>query len=119
MDHLLIRILKEKCPFCGEGDVFEKKSFPQVPEVNDRCSHCNRDLKGEPGFYFGAMYVSYGIAVLLGILTFLVVTYIFGVSSTFWQVLWVMITVLLLGMKNYKWSRIIWLALLPTRKPKN
>jgi hypothetical protein len=32
------------------------------------CSNCNLDLENEPGYYFGAMYVSYMITVGLIIL---------------------------------------------------
>ena len=39
----------------------------------------------EPNFFFGAMYVSYGVAVLVGILIFLLVYFGFNASvkSTF------------------------------------
>lgn len=119
MGPVILRIFKEKCPFCGKADVFEKKAFPNVPEVHASCSSCKRDLQGEPGFYFGAMYVSYGIAVGIGLLTFFIVYFLFGVRSTFWQITWVIVVVLLLAMKNYKWSRLIWLAMFPPKKIKS
>ena len=31
--------------------------------MNRYCRYCNLDLENEPGFYFGAMYVSYAISV--------------------------------------------------------
>ena len=29
-------------------------------KMHKRCSHCDEDFEREPGFYFGAMYTSYG-----------------------------------------------------------
>lgn len=31
----------------------------------DRCDHCGASFEPEPGFYFGAMFVSYAISVVL------------------------------------------------------
>lgn len=41
-------------------------------KMHDHCDHCGTKYKMEPNFFFGAMYVSYGLAVLIGILIFLV-----------------------------------------------
>lgn len=50
-----------KCPTCGKEKLF--KSYPYVLsrmlDMNDRCSSCGEDFKVEPGFYYGAMYMSY------------------------------------------------------------
>lgn len=34
-------------------------------KMNAQCSECGCDFKREPGFYFGAAYVSYGLTVAL------------------------------------------------------
>jgi drug/metabolite transporter (DMT)-like permease len=41
-------------------------------KMHDCCSHCGFRFKVEPNFFFGAMYVSYGVAVLVGVITFLI-----------------------------------------------
>lgn len=33
--------------------------------MNQECPHCKQDFKIEPGFYFGAAYVSYGLNALV------------------------------------------------------
>ena len=68
---LIAEILKEKCPHCGEGDAFiKKKGLLKVPEMHEKCPKCNYHFEREPGYFIGAMYISYGLAVFLGIVTF-------------------------------------------------
>lgn len=33
--------------------------------MHDRCSHCGLRFNREPGYFLGAMYISYGIALVL------------------------------------------------------
>ena len=35
--------------------------------MHQRCPHCDADLNPEPGFYWGAMYVSYGFSAAIAI----------------------------------------------------
>jgi uncharacterized protein (DUF983 family) len=50
-----------KCPKCHEGDLFETPTFSyRKPfDMPENCSHCGQSYLPEPGFYFGAMFVSY------------------------------------------------------------
>jgi len=54
-------ILNIKCPRCQEGDLFPTGSFEfKKPfDMHDRCPSCNQDFMPEPGFYYGAMFISY------------------------------------------------------------
>ena len=54
-------ILNMKCPRCQEADLFPTGSFEfKNPfEMNKRCPNCNEDFIPEPGFYYGAMFISY------------------------------------------------------------
>lgn len=45
-------------------------------KMNEKCSHCGFKYQIEPGFFFGAMYVSYGLNVAVGIAAFIVAYYI-------------------------------------------
>lgn len=49
------------CPKCHEGDLFIKGTFAfEKPfEMYDRCPKCNLNFMPEPGFYYGAMFISY------------------------------------------------------------
>ena len=50
-----------KCPRCREGDLFDTGafSFNKPFEMKDRCDNCGQNYMPEPGFYFGAMFISY------------------------------------------------------------
>jgi len=43
-------------------------------DMNKKCSECNLNFEPEPGFYFGAMFISYAITsfLFLGVALFLV-----------------------------------------------
>ncbi len=63
-----------KCPRCRTGDVFKYPltQFHRFSATNDYCPNCNLKYEPEPGFYWGAMYVSYafstGLMLIAGIL---------------------------------------------------
>lgn len=50
-----------KCPKCHEGDLFETPtfSFSKSFEMPKSCPHCSQNYWPEPGFYYGAMFISY------------------------------------------------------------
>jgi len=50
-----------KCPQCRTGNLFETStlSFREPFEMNKRCKTCNTNFFPEPGYYYGAMFVSY------------------------------------------------------------
>ena len=49
----------------------------KIYAMHDKCSHCGQVYKIEPSFFFGAMFVSYGLGVGIGIITFLIAHYLF------------------------------------------
>jgi uncharacterized protein (DUF983 family) len=52
----------------------------ETMKMHDHCSECGLRYKVEPNFFFGAMYVSYGLAVFAGILIFLTSYFAFNSS---------------------------------------
>lgn len=50
-----------KCPKCHESDMFYTPtfSFKRSFDMKDRCDHCGLNYHPEPGFYYGAMFISY------------------------------------------------------------
>ena len=59
----LTGILTMSCPKCREGKMFPKGTLftTRFMKMNDRCACCGQSFMPEPGYYFGAMFVSYGI----------------------------------------------------------
>ena len=112
--NLVKLILKEKCPNCGKGDVYKKKKhFFELPIMHDRCLDCNYYFDREPGYFLGAMYISYGLAVIQGIITFLTLYFFFPNTPTIWVVLVILAVICLFSFKNYKLSRIIYIHIFP------
>lgn len=112
--HLLRNILQEKCPNCGQSHVFEKKTgFFELPKMKERCDSCNYYFDREPGYFIGAMYISYGLAVLQGLITFLLVHFLFPSVPTLGVVFIILGVILLFSLKNYKLSRIIYIHIFP------
>jgi len=61
-------IFSGSCPRCHEGQVFYCKNpynLKRIMDMHEECEHCGLKYKPEPGFFFGATYVSYAIAVAI------------------------------------------------------
>ena len=49
-----------KCPKCRQSKIFtEPFSFSKPLDMPRECPHCGQRFEPEPGFYFGAMFLSY------------------------------------------------------------
>ena len=110
-DNKFVHILQEKCPHCGKGKIFEQNSrlVFYVPKMNKSCSVCNYLFEREPGYFIGAMYVSYGLAVLEGLITFLLSYFLLGITSVPTLLCIIIPVVLLFSMWNFKLSRVIFM----------
>ena len=81
------------------------------------CPVCNQKYHLEPGFYFGAMYVAYGLGVGMFIGFFLLTYYLFDDPKPITYIIAITIPTLIFGPKFYKLSRIIWANIfIPYRK---
>jgi hypothetical protein len=77
--------------------------------MNEHCPHCGLRFEVEPGYFYGAMYVSYafsgGLALVLGFILF----YWLGNPSGWVYAGVVAAAVLLISNINFRLSRVIWL----------
>ena len=116
----LASILWMKCPKCQEGDLYASQNpynLGQLTEMHKACKVCGESFTREPGFYFGAAYVSYAltvaiwVAVLVALMTFDALGWInfsfFENPITF--ILSGIITLLLSLPYLYRVSRSIWI----------
>ncbi|MFT6849600.1 MAG: hypothetical protein ACJATA_000398 [Sphingobacteriales bacterium] len=61
-------IFKLKCPKCQNGDLYQNSNpynFKKLGKMHKKCNSCGQPYSLEPGFYFGASYVSYAFNVAL------------------------------------------------------
>jgi uncharacterized protein (DUF983 family) len=109
----LYSILNNRCPHCHEGRFFETDrayDLKNFAKMNSACSACGERFRREPGYYFGATYVSYALTVGFGIALFLVVCVVAGIGVyTFFGIF----TLLLLALLPlfFRISRLIWINL--------
>lgn len=109
----LIPILKGKCPRCKEKNIFRSNGHSllfRIPEMYKTCENCKFKFEKEPGFFFGAMFVSYALAVGEIIALFLISYFVLKLS-----VLYTFCTIVLFAILcstvNFKLSRTIWIYL--------
>ena len=74
-------VFNYKCPRCRQGDIFTKPfKFSKPLDMPKRCSVCNLKTEPEPGYYFGAMFVSYIMTGFLFLAIIAMCTMVFGWS---------------------------------------
>ena len=107
----LYSISNAKCPRCHEGEFFENRftyNPNKITKLHDNCPKCNFKYMMEPSFFYGAMYVNYGITVALSIATFVLSTLILNLTllQCFAAITFILIV---LAPFNMRLSRIIWI----------
>ena len=68
-------ILTGTCPRCQEESMYVDKNpynIKNIYKMHDHCNHCGLYYQIEPSFFYGAMYVSYGLTVAIGVAAFIV-----------------------------------------------
>lgn len=77
--------------------------------MNKRCPHCSVQFEPEPGFFIGAMYVSYAFTVAILVAVTLVL-YLFVKPQSDWVYIFSVIgTTILLIPLNFRYSRVVFL----------
>ena len=69
----LYSILHWKCAKCHDGDLYKTSSaysFSNMDKMYDSCPNCKQAYWPEPGFYYGAMFVSYALSIALSVSVF-------------------------------------------------
>ena len=90
-------ILKEKCPRCREGDLFKQPVLSiGFYKMYNRCSSCNQTFEPEPGFYFGAMFISYAMAVAMSVISWIVLYFMLNPPFATYVIVILIVNVVLL-----------------------
>ena len=100
-----------KCPRCQEGDFFISHPYDlrKAGNTHEKCSNCDLKYSKEPGFYYGAMYVSYGLTVALFVAMWVSFNLFFENISVGLQIFLIISTTVLLTPYIYALSKIIWI----------
>lgn len=106
-------IAQGRCPRCRTGKLFKYESwaFNKATEMNKECSNCKQDFVIEPGFYWGAMYVSYAINVATIVTCMVIYFLFFSEASEFYLIGTIVVLIALLIPVNFRLGRILMIHL--------
>ena len=100
----LAAIVKQRCPRCLQGQV-----FATLFRMRAQCPVCDLPFERESGYFTGAMYLSYGMAILLTAPVWLVMMWL---GRSIGEALLVIAPVLILGSPwLFRYARVLWLHL--------
>lgn len=101
---LLVRGLRLRCPRCGARSLF-RTWFT----MHERCAVCHLRFEREQGYFLGAIYINYGVTVVLALIGSFALEYWSRPSLTQQLVLWIGFCSLF-PVVFFRHSRGLWLA---------
>jgi len=106
-----LALLHLRCPRCHRGPLFTYPArnlakFALMPEA---CPVCSFYYEPEPGFYYGAMYISSGFSTLLMLLTGMALNFLANDPPAWVYVVSVAAVVLPLTPLLYRYARAVML----------
>ncbi|WP_264565390.1 DUF983 domain-containing protein [Flavobacterium sp. N3904] len=113
-------ILTGTCPKCQNESMYLDKNLlhlGSVLKMHENCSHCGLKYQIEPSFFYGAMYVSYGLNVGIGIAAF-IISYLMFHSSIKTSFIIIIVTLIILFPVVLRWSRNIYINMFVSYDPK-
>jgi uncharacterized protein (DUF983 family) len=103
-------LIAGRCPRCHEGPIFHPFLSRGVLRMYPRCPVCGLDFEPEPGYFLGAMYVSYAIGILTVLPVALALVFLLGVPLALTLVIAGLQCLLMMAFM-FRASRIFWLHL--------
>jgi uncharacterized protein (DUF983 family) len=113
-------ILTGTCPKCQNESMYLDENplhFKNILKMHDHCSHCHLKYQIEPSFFYGAMYVSYGLNVAIGIAIF-IISFVFFGSSLKVAFISIIASFIFLLPFVLRWSRNIYINMFVSYDPK-
>lgn len=119
-DQLFKSVLVNKCPRCYKGNFFEGHnpfSLRNFSKMNTNCPQCGLSYKQETGFYYGAMYISYGLQAAYVIGLYVLMVMLFNLDLKMYIIACAIVLFLLFPI-TFRLSRLIYINLIGDYKPK-
>lgn len=114
-------IITGTCPVCHEESMYKENNpykLGSIHKMHEKCSNCGTKYQMEPSFFYGAMYVSYGLGVAIAVATF-IITFVFLQAEVFTAFISIIVVLTLLMPVIMRLSRNIWINLFLNYKPKS
>lgn len=101
-----------KCPRCQEADLFYTPtfSFKRSFDMKERCEHCDLNYLPEPGYYYGAMFISYIFTGWFSIVFVMLLHWVLDLSLNL-SFLILIAVLALLFVYIYRLARSIWISM--------
>lgn len=108
---VLYSTLANKCPQCHQSNVFVTNNpynLKRFDKMNVTCDCCGVRFEKEPGFYQGAMYVSYALMVGWFVITWVFDTYVTQAEIKYYLAFLITTTILFMPL-TFRISRLLWI----------
>jgi uncharacterized protein (DUF983 family) len=115
----LYSILTGTCPKCQNESMYLDKNplhFNKILKMHENCSHCGLRYQIEPSFFYGAMYVSYGLNVAIGIAAF-IISFVFFDSNLKVAFIVIIASLIISFPFVLRWSRNIYINMFVSYDP--
>ena len=100
-----------RCPRCREGKMFPEGTLfsTKFMKMNDHCAVCGQSFMPEPGYYFGAMFVSYGLNAAFFIAVWIAMIVLMDEVSL--TAMLIALAVVIFGLLpiTFRLSRVLWI----------
>jgi len=114
---LLRSVWTYKCPRCRQADLYMSPINLSKPlNMHKRCVQCDLNFEPEPGYYFGAMFMSYGISAFffLAIAALLYFGFHLGPNPI---LAWIIFVGIVSFLKILRLSRSVWIHIMTRYEP--
>nr|WP_042288338.1 DUF983 domain-containing protein [Nonlabens ulvanivorans] len=107
----LYSIFTGTCPVCQNESMYTSSNLynpNKTQEMHERCSHCGTKYKIEPSFFYGSMYVSYGVGIAIAMAAFVICYFLLNLSR--WNIFLVITFISIISLPIViRISRNIWI----------
>jgi uncharacterized protein (DUF983 family) len=119
----LYSIIYQKCPRCHQGNLWKQPFFKSLPQLirgnyqmHERCPVCKLKYEQEPGFWWGAMYIAYGLSSGALLITAFLCKYYFEMNLN--QTMLVVLAVAMIGfLYNARVARSVYINIFVKYEP--
>lgn len=104
-------MLALRCPRCHQGKLFNQSAlsvrhFDEMPEA---CDVCGQHYEPETGFYWGAMYISFGFSTGIMLVVGVLIYYLLHNPDTWVYTGAVAVSTVLLAPLSFRYARAVML----------
>lgn len=107
LDSTALALLAQKCPRCHQGPLFCHSAFnlTKFMEMPATCPVCGQAYEPEPGFYWGAMYISFAFSTAIMLVIGFAVYFLLDDPDTWVYIASVAVAAVLLTPLSLRYSR--------------